>query len=145
LLCLTLERNYTAYKNVLNHVALHPQLTTTRANVRRPPPILCGLPRTGTTLLYNLLAYDPACRAPLLAEMTEPIPVLARFDSSGQMRRNQIVSADNDTLYELGLVDYQREVNASYPSFVFDEDQTILAHAGLNWLCYILAPSKDSE
>ncbi len=38
------------------------------------PIFVLGLPRTGTTLLHRLLAQDPAHRAPLTWEMSEPSP-----------------------------------------------------------------------
>ncbi len=52
-----------------------------RALARRPdildqpiakPLFIASLPRTGTTLLHNLLAQDPAARAPLLWELLAP-------------------------------------------------------------------------
>jgi hypothetical protein len=67
--------------------------------IRRPLFIL-GLPRTGTTLLYGLLAEDPANRAPLSWEIDQPCPpaetatyltdprietTRARFDQIGQL------------------------------------------------------------
>jgi hypothetical protein len=51
--------------------------------VRRPellgrpierPLVVFGMPRTGTTLLNNLLAADPARRSPLSWEIDEPVP-----------------------------------------------------------------------
>ena len=42
--------------------------------VIRPPLFILGLPRTGTTLLYGLLAEDPAHRAPLSWEIDQPCP-----------------------------------------------------------------------
>jgi hypothetical protein len=38
------------------------------------PLIVMGLPRTGTTLLYGLLAQDPANRSPLSWEVDDPCP-----------------------------------------------------------------------
>lgn len=38
------------------------------------PLLVVGLPRTGTTLLYELLAQDPAHRAPLSWELDDPCP-----------------------------------------------------------------------
>jgi hypothetical protein len=38
------------------------------------PVFILGLPRTGTTLLHNLLAQDPTMRAPRLWELTSPSP-----------------------------------------------------------------------
>ncbi len=39
-----------------------------------PPIIICGLPRTGTTHLHNLMAADPALRSLPYWESLEPIP-----------------------------------------------------------------------
>jgi hypothetical protein len=38
------------------------------------PLFVVGLPRTGTTILYELLAQDPAHRAPISWEVAQPIP-----------------------------------------------------------------------
>ena len=38
------------------------------------PIIIIGQPRTGTTILYDLLAQDPALRAPLTWEVDHPYP-----------------------------------------------------------------------
>jgi len=49
----------------------HPQL------LERPierPVFVFGIPRTGTTLLSNLLAADPARRSPLTWEIDDPVP-----------------------------------------------------------------------
>jgi hypothetical protein len=40
----------------------------------RRPIFVFGIPRTGTTLLSNLLATDPAHRSPLTWEIDDPIP-----------------------------------------------------------------------
>ena len=49
----------------------HPELELER--IERPLFVL-GLPRTGTTLLYGLLAQDPAHRVPLSWEVDDPCP-----------------------------------------------------------------------
>jgi hypothetical protein len=49
----------------------HPEL------LQRPierPVFVMGIPRTGTTLLSNLLAADPARRSPLTWEIDDPVP-----------------------------------------------------------------------
>jgi Sulfotransferase family len=51
--------------------ARHPQLA--QAPVEQPLFVF-GLPRTGTTLMVNLLAADPATRSFLRWEIAEPIP-----------------------------------------------------------------------
>ena len=38
------------------------------------PIVIVGQPRTGTTILYDLLAQDPAHRAPLAWEIDRPLP-----------------------------------------------------------------------
>lgn len=49
----------------------HPELTT--KPITRPIVII-GQPRTGTTILYDLLAQDPQLRAPLSWEVDRPCP-----------------------------------------------------------------------
>ncbi|MFC2027049.1 sulfotransferase [Chloroflexota bacterium] len=44
------------------------------------PIIICGLPRTGTTHLHNLMAADPALRSLPYWESLEPIPLPAEAD-----------------------------------------------------------------
>ncbi|HEY5756592.1 MAG TPA: sulfotransferase, partial [Steroidobacter sp.] len=49
----------------------HPEL------LKRPierPVFVFGVPRTGTTLLSNLFAADPARRSPLTWEIDDPVP-----------------------------------------------------------------------
>lgn len=50
----------------------HPEVAHER--VERPIVIM-GQPRTGTTILYDLLAQDPDLRVPLSWEVEEPLPV----------------------------------------------------------------------
>ncbi|MFB9434595.1 sulfotransferase family protein [Streptomyces showdoensis] len=40
---------------------------------QRPPVVLVGLPRTGSTVLHRLLALHPALRAPCLWELLSPV------------------------------------------------------------------------
>lgn len=54
-----------------DYLARHPAL------LERPierPVFVFGVPRTGTTLLSNLLAADPARRSPLTWEIDDPVP-----------------------------------------------------------------------
>jgi hypothetical protein len=59
---------------VTDHLKQNPELT--KAPVQRPVFVM-GIPRTGTTLLSNLLACDPARRSPLSWEIDEPVPPAA--------------------------------------------------------------------
>jgi len=54
-----------------DHSEKHPQVA--EQEIRQPLFIL-GLPRTGTTVLFNLLSLDPANRAPLAWEVEVPCP-----------------------------------------------------------------------
>jgi hypothetical protein len=67
--------------------ALSNRLKTTAYLEQRPellkrpierPVFVFGIPRTGTTLLSNLLAVDPARRSPLSWEIDAPVPPPAR-------------------------------------------------------------------
>jgi hypothetical protein len=49
----------------------HPEIT--RADVT-PPIVVIGQARTGTTILHDLLAQDPASRVPLAWEVDRPVP-----------------------------------------------------------------------
>lgn len=51
--------------------ALHPEIAS--VEIRRPL-IVVGLPRTGSTILHDLLACDPASRTPLTWECDAPSP-----------------------------------------------------------------------
>jgi len=56
---------------VIDALARRPEVLN--APVERPVFVF-GLPRSGTTLLSNLLAADPARRSPLKWELDEPVP-----------------------------------------------------------------------
>jgi len=66
----------------------HPEIA--RQVVRRPFFIL-GLPRSGTTLLYGLLAEDPSNRAPLSWELDDPCPPAETetYESDPRIERTQ--------------------------------------------------------
>ncbi len=70
-----------AYFNVLDHLCVRLRLIEYRA--RRPevaaqqikqPLFIVGLPRTGTTILHELIAQDPLFRAPASWEVARPVP-----------------------------------------------------------------------
>ncbi|MDG2004866.1 MAG: sulfotransferase [Novosphingobium sp.] len=73
-----LEMNIGMYTKILID-----RLNVTEAIKQRPevldaptprPLFVFGIPRTGTTLLSNLLAADPARRSPLTWELNDPVP-----------------------------------------------------------------------
>jgi hypothetical protein len=60
--------------NRLRVVDYHRQFPELASRPIERPVFVMGIPRTGTTLLSNLLAADPARRSPLEWEIDEPIP-----------------------------------------------------------------------
>jgi hypothetical protein len=55
------------------------------------PLFVLGLPRTGTTLLYGLLALDPAHRSPLSWEIDDPCPPAeaASYESDARIAKSE--------------------------------------------------------
>jgi hypothetical protein len=51
------------------------------------PIFVVGFPRTGTTLVQNLLAQDPSRRALMFWELLVPVPVTERRDEDRRIRR----------------------------------------------------------
>ena len=98
------------------------------------PLVICGLPRSGTTLLYNLLACDSNCRAPLFTEMfVQTDPLVERSNLVKQKRRT-----DQGNL----IAQQSGQVSASQPKFSIEEDLHILQHASL-FALYALVNSDD--
>ena len=64
-----------ALKNRLGVIAWRKQRPEIASKPITQPIVIVGQPRTGTTILYDLLAQDPALRAPLTWEVDEPCPV----------------------------------------------------------------------
>lgn len=85
-----------AYFNLLDYLCVRLQLVQyrkTRPEVATQqiagPLIIVGLPRSGTTLLYELLAQDPANRSPSSWEVAIPVPPAQRasYESDRRARR----------------------------------------------------------
>ena len=99
--------------NLVNRLRLQ-ALTTAHPEIEdipiERPIIICGLPRTGTTHLHNLLAADPALRHLPYWESLEPFPSPDEPDE--QPRRDRCAT---------GL----DMVNASLPEFKRMHDMTV--------------------
>ena len=65
-----------------------------------PPIVITGGWRTGTTFLFRLLATDPRLRAPLPAELSDPVRV-ALMDDAQRERFIDAASAAHDVLHVL--------------------------------------------
>ena len=64
-----------ALKNRLGVIAWRKQHPEIASKPITQPIFIVGQPRTGTTILYDLLAQDPDLRAPLTWEVDAPCPV----------------------------------------------------------------------
>jgi len=64
-----------ALKNRLGVIAWRKQHPEVATEAIATPIFIVGQPRTGTTILYDLLAQDPELRAPLTWEVDAPCPV----------------------------------------------------------------------
>jgi hypothetical protein len=90
---LTQAGRIAAYFNLLDQLSVRLRLIdyrTRRAEVAAQPiskPLfILGLPRTGTTILYELIAQDPAFRAPATWEVARPFPPPTEHSHSGDTR-----------------------------------------------------------
>lgn len=86
----------------------HPEIDAER--VERPL-FITGLPRTGTSILHDLLGHDPASRVPLAWEVRYPCPPpeTARYDSDPRIARADEevrlwceIVPEYDSMHELG-------------------------------------------
>ncbi|CAF2642356.1 unnamed protein product [Rotaria sp. Silwood2] len=139
----TLAMQHQQCKNVLNYAAANPKLLNeTLPNVG--PLVICGLPRTGSTLLYNLLACDPNCRAPLTTDMLgECIPPIPRANAIEHQRRAFIIDSNQQTIEQ--QIGRPRTVFESHPRFETEEDFRILDQAGIVLPLMFVSPVEHTE
>ena len=100
-------------QNLVNRLRLEALMTTHPEIDDTPverPIIICGLPRTGTTHLHNLIAADPAIRYLPYWESLEPVPAP---DEDGPQPRRDRCAAGLDL------------VNTSMPEFKRMHDMTV--------------------
>lgn len=77
--------------------AEHPEVA---AGAVVPPIVIVGQARTGTTILFDLLAQDPATRAPITWEIDRPVPPpeTATFDTDPRIDEVDAVLSGVDLL-----------------------------------------------
>jgi len=147
LICAKLTRSHNNVKNVLNYLATKP-LETRQKISDVPMIVICGLPRTGTTLLYNLMACDPSCRAPLVTDMTmQPIPPILRSNIDEHKRRAKTEAAIEAKIFETAQYDikkFQKTFSSSHALFSTEEDSFLLSDVGLKFIYAFLAPRETN-
>ena len=67
----SIKEDLIARLKMVDYRKRHPEIDKEEV---RAPIFIVGLPRTGTTLLYNLLSQDPSRRVPLSWEVVYPVP-----------------------------------------------------------------------
>ena len=141
---LSLFQNYhTNFKRVLNYAANHNKFLDQDLPIIGPL-VISGPPRTGTTLLYNLLACDPHCRAPLYTDMCiDVVPPIPRSDFNGQKRRIDIANSSRQGDGEFS--DLLSRIASSHARFAIEEDYEILRQAGYFPFFTILSDNEDSN
>ena len=134
---------HTKCKRVLNYVAEHSEILDCNLPPLGPLFII-GLPRTGTTLLHNLLACDPDCRTPLFTDMClQIVPPISRLDLVEQKKRMAAsqLSMQRDTSFTT----IRSQITAAHPFFPIDEDYHILRQASFLPLFMMMTSDHDSE
>ena len=105
----------------------HPEIC--ERPIRRPLFIL-GLPRTGTTILYELLAQDPANRAPITWEILLPMPPPREEDFGSDpriaslekgMKNIDKLAPDFKAIHEIGAELPQECLSMMASSFVSEQ------------------------
>ena len=136
-----LDKLHKDFKQVLNYMAEHSELI----DCKLPPfgPLfIVGLPRTGSTLLQNLLACDPNCRTPLYTDMSvEIVPPISRTDLVEQKRRMAI--AQSSMQMDASFTTQRNRITAAHPAFPIDEDYHILRQAGFFSCCLLITSDQE--
>ena len=110
------------------------------------PIVIVGQPRTGTTILYDLLAQDPANRAPLTWEVDAPVPPpeTATYTTDPRIAEADAVAAMPDLLIP-GFTDFHplgatlaqecvRITGADFRSMIFPTQYDVPAYD--RWLLH---------
>ena len=120
---------------IVDYLKRHPEANDI---VIERPIIICGLPRTGTTHLHNLMSADKNLRSLPYWESLEPVPPLAEqgesFDVDPRWTRCDTMLSMQDH-----VVPHMRRMHDKYPDQVHEEIQ-LLAIAGSTMLFDTMAP-----
>jgi hypothetical protein len=94
------------------------------------PLFVLGLPRTGTTILYELLAQDPAHRAPATWEVAQPNPPAQRqtfhtdpriSDVEKSVKKMEFLAPGFQAIHAMGAELPQECVTLLAPHFISDQ------------------------
>jgi len=97
----------------VDYLKHHPELTDRR--IERPVFVF-GMPRTGTTLLSNLLNADPARRSPLSWEIEEPFPPVQQGELTSDPRALRKLEQERVMLQAMPEMGKYYRSSAIYPN-----------------------------
>jgi hypothetical protein len=80
------------------------------------PVFVFGVPRTGTTLLSNLLAADPSRRSPLSWEIEDPVPPPTAANLKTDPRALELLEQERQTLAANPAMGKYYRFSAIYPN-----------------------------
>jgi hypothetical protein len=121
----------------------HPELA--RADVT-PPIVIIGQGRTGTTILHDMLAQDPAHRVPLTWEVDRPVPPpeTATYDTDPriaevqtQLDMTELIIPHFKSMHPIGALHAQecvRMTAADYRSMIFPTQYNVPSYG--RWLLH---------
>jgi hypothetical protein len=143
LLLTELQKKHTVVKQVLNYMATATNAASQNLSIDSPL-IIVSLPRTGSTLLYSLLACDPNCRVPLVMDIDgDCVPPISRSNTIEQERRNGVLAlVEQQYLEYFGrpLIDPQ-----CHPVVTIEEDTAILRHTGVYYHIQAVCPGTEID
>ena len=138
-----LDKLHKDFKRVLNYVGEHIEIV----DCKLPsfgPLFIVGLPRTGSTLLQNLLACDPNCRTPFYTDMSiEIVPPISRTDVVEQNRR--MITVQSSLQMDESFTAQRNRIAAAHPAFQIDEDYHILRQAGFFSFLTLIMSDQESN
>lgn len=143
--CSKTLRSHNNVKSVLNYLASKPLVR--KENIDKFPMIfIVGQARTGTTLLYNLMACDPACRAPRLTDMTvQPIPPILRSNIDEHKRRaenERSIVAKEFEAAKCDIEKYRKNKSSSHAVYNYEEDSNLFLDIGVRVVPYVITPGE---
>jgi hypothetical protein len=145
IICSQILRKHETMKSVLNYLATIPFQSKEKVS-DAPLILICGLPRTGTTLLNNLLTCDVNCRALLISDMSmESIPSILRSNVDEHKQRMEIEGASLMQIFQTAGCDFQlylKNVSSSHPLFPIEEDVVMLGAMDLDVIYCNTAPKQ---
>lgn len=108
-----LIQNLALRLKTIDYLKAHPELTERRIE---KPVFVFGIPRTGTTLLSNLLNCDPARRSALTWEIEDPFPPVKAGELTTDMRAIKKLEQEKMLLEAMPEMGKYYRNSATYPN-----------------------------